>query len=140
MYVQLSPVPANVSLARERVTRFGQAMGVSSSRLDDVAVAVSEAVTNAFTAHRDANSTETVELMAAIEDGRTLTVTVIDQGPGFVAPPQGQATSPAPNSPDEIGDGLGLTVMRQLADEIDFVRSEGMTVSLRFHLGSSLPP
>lgn len=86
MYVQLSPVPANVSLARERVTRFGRAMGVSSSRLDDVAVAVSEAVTNAFTAHRDANSTETVELMAAIEDGGTLTVTVIDQGPGFVAP------------------------------------------------------
>lgn len=134
MYEQLTPAPANVSVARERVASFAQATGARPSRVEDVALAVSEAVTNAFTAHREAGSATAVELVAGIEDGHTLEVTVTDQGAGFVAPPKREPPTPAPDSPEEIDDGLGLTVMRQLADEVGFVRSQGMTVALRFDL------
>lgn len=134
MYVRLAPVSDNVSIARQRVAFFAQATGAPPSRVEDVALAVSEAVTNAFTAHHDADSAESVELMADMEDGQTLQVTVIDQGPGFAAPRHNEPLAAAPNSPEDVPDGLGLTVMRQLADEVEFARAQGMTVSLRFHL------
>lgn len=134
MREQLPPAPANVSVARERVITLAQATGASASRVEDVALAVSEAVTNAFTAHREAGSAKPVDLIADNENGHTLEVTVTDQGAGFVAPPKPEPLTPAPNSPEDVDDGLGLTVMRQLADEVEFVRSQGMTVTLRFDL------
>lgn len=136
MYVQLAPEPDNVSLARQRVTSFARDVGVPPSRVDDVALAVSEAVTNALAAHRQADSGKSVALMADIEDSQTLEVTVADQGPGFVAPAHGEPLPAAPDSPDDVAEGLGLTVMRQLADEVEFVRAQGMTVSLRFRLST----
>lgn len=131
---QLPPVPANVSVARERVASVAQANGASATRIEDVALAVSEAVTNAFTAHREAGSAKPVVLIAEMENGHTLEVTVADQGAGFVAPSKAEPLTPAPDSPEDVDDGLGLTVMRQLADEVEFVRSQGMTVALRFDL------
>lgn len=136
MYVRLAPVYDNVSIARQRVASFAQATGAPPGRVDDVALAVSEAVSNAFTAHHDADSAKSVELMADMEDGQTLQVTVTDQGPGFVAPAQGEPLPAAPDSPDDVAESLGLTVMRQLADEVEFVRAQGMTVSLRFRLST----
>lgn len=134
MYVRLAPASDNVSSARQRVASFAQATGAPPSRVEDVALAVSEAVTNAFTAHHDADSVKPVELTAAMEDGHTLHVTVTDHGPGFTVPGHREPLTPAPNSPEDVPDHLGLTVMRQLADEVEFARAQGMTVSLRFDL------
>lgn len=134
MYVQLPPVSTNVRVARQHVTSFARAAGVSPSRVEDVALAVSEAVTNAFAAHREANSTQCVELSAGLEGSQTLEITVTDQGSGFVVPPHSEPVTVAPASPDDVADGLGLTVMRQLADEVEFVRAQGMRVCLRFQL------
>lgn len=134
MYVRLAPVSDNVAIARQRVASFAQTTGAPPSRVEDVALAVSEAVTNAFTAHHDADSAKPVELSADMDDSHTLQVTVTDHGPGFAAPRHTEPPTAAPNSPEDVPDSLGLTVMRQLADEVEFARAQGMTVSLRFHL------
>lgn len=134
VYVRLAPVFDNVSTARQRVASFARATGAPPSRVEDVALAVSEAATNAFTPHHDAGSAKSVALSADMEDDQTLHVTVTDYGPGSVAPRHSELLTPAPNSPEDVPDRLGLIVMRQVADEVEFTRAQGMTVSLRLYL------
>ena len=115
-------VPECVAGARHAVTEYAVAHSVPEPPLEDLRLAVSEAVTNAVVhAFRHGNP-GTITIDVAIEDG-TATVSVTDDGVGI---------GPRPDSP---GLGMGLPLMSTLADAIEVGKAaagNGTAVRMRF--------
>ena len=88
---------------------FADANGVSEPRLSDIRLAVSEAVSNAIVhAFRGVGESGTVVVAVAMHEGEWIDVRVTDDGSGMAA----RADSP--------GAGLGLPLIRHLADQFDY--------------------
>jgi anti-sigma regulatory factor (Ser/Thr protein kinase) len=119
--LRLDAVPAAVGEARQGVAAFAERHGLA--RRDDVALAVTEAVTNAVVHAYRGDAEGRVRVVAcALETG--LLVVVRDYGCGM---------QPNPASP---GAGLGLAVIGALAEEMNIERPEegGTRVRIRFAL------
>ena len=101
----IAPEPQNVGRIRREVVRYAARHGVPEPPLADLAVAVSEAVTNAVVhAFRGGSPAEgTVKVEVEVTAGQVVKVVVSDDGEGM---------APRPDSP---GLGLGLPLMTQLA-------------------------
>jgi anti-sigma regulatory factor (Ser/Thr protein kinase) len=114
-----SASPASVPGIRRAVVDFAELHGVGES--PDVALAVSEAVTNVVLhAYRDGDSGD-VRVVACAEPDR-LVVVVRDYGCGM---------KPHPSSP---GLGLGLSVIGRLTMEMNIERPDrGGGMRLRMH-------
>lgn len=95
-------------------------------RIDDLRIAVSEATTNAIEAHADLSRADRILIRCNLDDER-IEVEVLDQGGGF--DPEHAATAPDAAAPDrlEFERGLGLPLMRTLADETEIQSTEGGT-------------
>ncbi len=115
--LDLSSKATSVGIARNAVARLAGRLGVS---VDDVKIAVSEAVANAVIhAYRDGRSGE-IRVTARHERNRLL-VTVADDGIGM---------TPNPGSP---GLRLGIPLITKLCDDVRFSSSdEGTVVSMSF--------
>ena len=111
--------PASVPELRHRAAQYAAAQGVERLVIEDVALAVSEAVTNAV---KYANANEgVIELSGSRRDG-WLEVTVRDRGEGF-----GQGSTD--------GLGLGLSIIARLCAELTIVQEgDGTEVRMRFPL------
>ncbi len=121
MKLVLPAEPASVPKLRHRIARFARDHGLASDLVADVALAVSEAVTNAVKYANAAEAEGVVELSAAREDD-WLEVTVRDRGEGF-----------GRGSPDGLG--LGLTIIARLAGDLRIVQEgDGTEVRMRFPL------
>ena len=120
--VRMPASPAAVPGMRRAVDDFAQLHGVCDP--PDIALAVSEAITNAVLhGYRDGASGD-VRVVACVEPGR-LVVVVRDYGVGM---------SPHPNSP---GLGLGLSVIGRLTTEMNIERpDEGGGTRLRMHFAN----
>lgn len=117
-----------IGLARLVVCAAARQAGMSDERVEDLRIAVSEATTNAVLAQRRTDSERPIILQFGATDDGTFGVTIVDAGPGFEPVPTG-----ALNGRDwAIEGGLGVTIIRELADDVQFVRGEGMRVSMRF--------
>jgi anti-sigma regulatory factor (Ser/Thr protein kinase) len=110
------------------------APGLGSARLDDLKLAVSEACSNAIEAHELApspsSSSDPVVIRCELDHNR-VTVEVADHGGGF--DPNGVAHLPAATDPGRLDheSGLGIPLMRTLADNLAFVPDrDGTTVRL----------
>lgn len=129
--LHLPPDVVHVGLARLVVTQAARTCGLPPDRIEDLRIAVSEAVTNAILAHQQAGSVKMVVVaFGAVDDGR-FEVSISDAGPGFepmADPLEGRAW--------DIEGGLGITLIRGLADSVDFVRDTGMEVHMRFAASS----
>ncbi len=113
--------PASVPLLRHRAARFAAQQGVDAAVVDDVALAVSEAVTNAVKYANAADADGVVELSGA-QRGGSLEVTVRDRGEGF-----------GKGSTDGLG--LGLSIIARLCSELTIVQEgDGTEVRMRFPL------
>lgn len=113
--------PASVPVLRRRATEFAAEQGVAREVVADVALAVSEAVTNAVKYAKVAGAEAVVELSAS-RNKRWLEVSVRDRGEGF-----GKGSSD--------GLGLGLTIIARLADDLKIVQEgDGTEVRMRFPL------
>lgn len=113
--------PASVPELRHNAARFAAAQGVEREVVDDVALAVSEAVTNAVKYADVADAEGVVELSGALRGG-WLEVTVRDRGEGF-----GQGSTD--------GLGLGLSIIARLCSELTIVQEgDGTEVRMRFPL------
>jgi serine/threonine-protein kinase RsbW len=130
--LRLPPDVAYVGIARLLVTLAARNFGMSSERLEDLRIAVSEATTNAMRAHQQAGSGDAVVLSFG-RSGGSFEVIVSDAGPGF-AP-----TDPAVTAQRDWRNesGLGVIIIRGLADEVDFEHAEGMRINMRFSVGMS---
>ena len=85
-------------------------------RIEDLRLAVSEATTNAIEAHAELGSMERIAIRCDLSDDR-IEVEVQDHGEGF--DPDSLDPLPPPTDPKrlEYEHGLGLPLMRVLADE-----------------------
>jgi anti-sigma regulatory factor (Ser/Thr protein kinase) len=115
----LPAVPASTPRLRRAVTRFAVAAGANAATVENVSLAVSEAITNAIVhAYADRDEPGIVRVTAVIENG-SVHITVSDDGRGMV---------PRLDSP---GLGLGLPLIGQTADAFDVHRSDGGGTELR---------
>ena len=103
---------------------------VAPQQINDLRLAVSEACTNAIEAQVAASRDEGIAILCRFDEDK-IEVEVRDRGGGF--DPGGVAPLPEPDDPARLDyeRGLGITLMRSLTDETDFVaREEGMAVRL----------
>lgn len=121
---------AYVSLARQVVAAIAAVEPrFRTERIDDLRVAVSEAVTNAVQAHADtAADGGRVRIRCHLDvEGDRVTVEIRDRAGGF--DPDTVPVVPEPDHPDRLGfeHGLGIPIMRELADETEIVPVGGGT-------------
>ncbi|MGH8887136.1 MAG: ATP-binding protein [Egibacteraceae bacterium] len=122
-----------VGLARLVVTAVARQAGMVEERVEDLRIAVSEATTNAINAHRRYQEQRPVVLQFGPTDNGSFEVTIIDAGPGFDPPP------PDRDRDWTLESGLGVMLIRALADDVTFVRGEGMRVHMSFQVGLRPP-
>lgn len=109
-------------------------------RIDDLRLAVSEATTNAIESHADLSSEERILIRCNLDDER-IEVEVLDQGGGF--DPAAVEGAPDPAASDRLAweHGLGLPLMRTLADETEIQPTPGGTaVRLVVYTPNRRPP
>jgi len=113
--------PETVTAFRHHAAAFAAEQGGGPALVEDVALAVSEAVTNAVKYAYGAAPGRSVSLSASAEDG-WLTLRVSDRGTGFGA-----------GSSDGLG--LGLSIIARLCDDLKIVQEgSGTQVLMRFVL------
>jgi serine/threonine-protein kinase RsbW len=124
--------PAYLSLVRLVVDAAvaSLAPGLAAARLDDLKIAVTEACSNAIEAHEAIYAEGPVVVRCLVDDDH-VTVEVVDHGRGF--DPDRVESLPAATDPRRLRheSGLGIPLMRTLADEVEFTPGEeGTTVRL----------
>ena len=124
--------PAYLSLVRLVVDAAVGALapGLGPARVDDLKIAVTEACSNAIEAH-ETNWSEGPVIVRCSVDDHEVRVEVIDRGAGF--DPNKVETLPAVTDPRRLRheSGLGIALMRTLADEVSFTPApDGTRVSL----------
>lgn len=103
---------------------------VSTSRLEDLRLAVTEACSNAVKVHRTDALAEPVVVSCHIDD-RQVRVDVRDRGPGF--DPGQRELLPEPEDPERLRyeHGLGVELICELADEVRYEKvGDGTVVSM----------
>jgi serine/threonine-protein kinase RsbW len=113
--------PASVTALRHRAATFAKEQGAGPEVVADVALAVSEAVTNAVKYAYEAEVEGTVELSASVRKP-WLEICVRDTGTGF-----GRGSTD--------GLGLGLSIIARLCADMKIVQEgDGTEVRMRFPL------
>jgi anti-sigma regulatory factor (Ser/Thr protein kinase) len=117
--------PDSVPRARAALSAFAVAAGLTGERLEDLRLAVSEAVTNAVQ-HAYGGDAGDIYVTAAVASGE-LWILIADDGRGLRG-----------GTGDLPGLGLGLRCMATFSDSLTLVRrsSGGLEVRLRFRLYS----
>lgn len=118
--LEFPAMPANVAVARVCVAVFASQLDPAVTDLDDVKLAVSEAVTNAVV-HAYPDVRGVVRIVAAL-DGDNLIVSVEDDGRGIADVEQ--ARQPA-FSTDPNRMGLGFAFMDSSMDEVEVNSTPG---------------
>jgi anti-sigma regulatory factor (Ser/Thr protein kinase) len=119
-------VPDAVPLARSALAEVAAAAGAQGERLDEIRLAVSEALTNAVVhAYRDHDGGR-FHVTAAVASGE-LWILISDDGRGLHA------------WNDSRGLGIGLSLISGLSDDFAIVTraSGGTEVQMRFDLGKA---
>lgn len=100
---------------------------MSANRIDDLRLAVSEATTNAIEANQAAKSKKNIEIRCGLADD-AVHVEVRDYGEGF--DPDALVPHPPVTDPErlEFERGLGIPLMRKLADEHEIKATKKGTV------------
>jgi len=104
----------NVALARITVAAFVSQLEITLSELEEIKVAVSEAVSNAIL-HGYQNKPDEIVTIKGILKGHTLVLEIIDQGVGILDIEK--AMEPA-YSTDPERTGLGFVFMQSFMDEV----------------------
>ena len=120
LHLDLPIRPESVAAARHEVQRYAKRQGIDPQR---VALAVSEAMTNALVLGSGNQSRDAAVRIAAHLHGDALMVSVADEGPGV-----------KPHLPrDQLG--LGLMLIAATADSvcIEALPGAGTRVVMRFH-------
>jgi serine/threonine-protein kinase RsbW len=115
-------LPKTAGEARRRITDFAAAHGVDRRLQADIALAVTEAVTNVIVHAYPPGGVGTLSIAADIEEGE-LEIVVTDEGQGFRP-----GASP--------GLGAGLSIVAETASDFAIRENEprGIELWMRFHL------
>ena len=123
--------PAAVGRVRADIAAFAIAHGVEAARVDDIRLAVSEAVTNAVM-HGYRETSGTVHVTVRHADG-CLSISIRDFGCGM---------QPRPIGTGHTGMGLGLALIGRVVSELSVApqAGDGTDVRMRFDLVSAAVP
>ena len=123
--------PGSVGRVRADISAFATAHGVEAARVDDIRLAVSEAVTNAVM-HGYRGASGTVHVSARHADG-ALWISIRDFGSGM---------QPRPVGARHTGMGLGLALIGRVVSELSVApqAGSGTDVRMRFDLVSAGAP
>ncbi|MFZ5647764.1 MAG: anti-sigma F factor [Bacillota bacterium] len=121
MKIEFSSLPVNVAFARVAAGAFAAQLDFTLNDIEELKVAVSEAVTNSIVHGYENDPDGTVELYAEIR-GETLTIMVEDQGRGM--DDVKKALQPA-YSTDPERMGLGFSFMQSFSDHLEVQSSPG---------------
>ena len=105
---------------------------IDPERIEDLRVAVSEAATNAIRSHESTGTTAQIRVTCNVAEDH-IEVIIRDHGKGF--DPDALPDLPEPGSPERLlhESGMGLRLMRMLADETEiYPSSSGTYVRLVF--------
>jgi serine/threonine-protein kinase RsbW len=123
------PKPEYVGTARIVVAAFARHHGFPEDQVDDLKIAVSEAVTNAIRAHVSHGVDDEVIVSIWVHRDE-LAIEVVDAGAGF-EPEHDLGKTPAPGT---LESGLGLTVIKSLFADAAFDRIPGN--GMRIHISA----
>lgn len=118
MALTIKAVPENVGLARLAVAVFAANLPFTVAEVEEIKVAVSEAVTNAIV-HAYPEGDGSVEVKVKIDDGE-LWIAVIDEGIGIHDIEQARQNGYS-SDPERLG--MGFYFMEELMDSVE-VESE----------------
>jgi len=122
--------PEYLSLARQVVAAAAAVEPrFQADRIDDLRLAVSEATTNAVEAHASAESGGRIRIRCLLDlDGDSIRVEVRDEAGGF--DPDAVPALPEPGDPTRLSfeRGLGIPIMKQLADEAEIRPTDSGTM------------
>jgi stage II sporulation protein AB (anti-sigma F factor) len=127
MKIQLSSLPANVAFARVAAGAFAAQLDFTINDLEEIKVAVSEAVTNSIVHGYGSDAGSVIEVAAEIL-GDALTITVEDRGRGIEDIEK--ALQPA-FSTDPERMGLGFSFMQSFSDTFDIASEPGKGTRIR---------
>ena len=120
-----------ITLGRLALTAIAGVRPVSDETLHDLKLALTEACTNSVRHAYEAGSEGSVQIVYEIGD-EDISIEVIDEGEGFVLDEASET--------DHLSEsGLGIAIIRSLADEVEIEPAEGRGSRLRFvkHLGAA---
>lgn len=128
MLLEITSLPENVGLVRIAVAAMAAYLDFTVPELEEIKVAVSEAVSNAVI-HAYPDRAGTIRVMAEVA-GEDFTVTVQDDGVGIADVEQARQPSFS-TDPDRMG--LGFVFMESFMDEVDVESrpGEGTRVRMR---------
>lgn len=117
-------VPASVPTLRHAVAGFARDVGAAEDVIVSLQLAVSEAISNAVVHAFVDSETPGTLTVKAFPDGDGICVVVVDDGSGMRA------------RPDSPGLGVGLPLMTQLTQSLEFRENAagGTEVAMRFAL------
>ena len=123
MKLEFLSVPENEGFARVAVSAFAVQLDPTLDMLADIKTAVSEAVTNAIV-HGYAPNLGIVTVEAALDEGGTLEIAVVDRGRGI--PDVKKAMEPFfTTQPEKERSGMGFSVMQTFMDRVTVESAPG---------------
>jgi anti-sigma regulatory factor (Ser/Thr protein kinase) len=126
--LELPARPEYLAVIRSVVTEVAEAASkLPAGRIDDLRLAVTEACANAIDATRRAGMGGARITLHCAVDGERIVVEVHDAAGGF--DPDALVPHPPVTKPDRLKfeRGLGVPLMRALADEVTFRQEDGGT-------------
>lgn len=135
--LRIPPKTEYVSLARVLLAAAASMQpNARNDRIDDLRLAVSEAVTNAVEAESEGVKADPVQIDCTV-GGQSVEIIVSDTGSGF--DPQSVPELPDVESPERLDweSGMGLMLMRQLVDSTDIESGvDGTVVTLSIDMSA----
>jgi serine/threonine-protein kinase RsbW len=124
--IEIPPAFEHLAMVRSVLSTALEAESVlKEERLQDLRLALSEAITNAIEAHNRSGTEATVRIRITVANTK-VTVRVTDQGDGF--DPSKLKKHPPVTDPERR---LGVTLMRRLTDSCTITQTKkGTTVTL----------
>jgi len=126
LHDRLPALPASIAPLRHSVLGFASDSGASERQLEDIALAVSEALSNAVVHAYVGHDSPGVVAVNALREGRVLEVVVCDEGIGML---------PRTDSP---GPGLGLPLIVRVTEGLELESMDampGVRVRMKFAIG-----
>ena len=121
--VRVRATARNVAEVRRLVSAFASTHGARDGVLGNIALAVSEAITNAVVHGAGRDPERLIEVVADVED-QTLEILIGDDGPGLAADVES----------DGLGLGLGLIARTASRFDVGAREPRGTQVWMRFEL------
>ncbi|MDQ2648479.1 MAG: ATP-binding protein [Actinomycetota bacterium] len=127
IHLEIPPRRDHLALVRGVITSAASiGHRLNQRRLEDLRLAVSEACANAIDGQERTGDTRPLEVHVEVED-HSIAVTITDHAGGFV--PDDLAALPSATDPGRLRHerGLGIPLMRSLADDVRFTAADGGT-------------